>query len=224
MFEDINTNTPPLPDGSGIQAAFAHNAALGQQKQAMEAQRPPHGIGNFLGRIGDALLVASGKSPIYGPAMEQRQQQMRQQHIGAALANYLGNTDSALADIMREDPSSGLEIYKMTHEKPNKPAGVEEYEYAKQNGFAGSYMDFLNAKGGPADREQRRRHVHDHSAWSGAGSHSRVPQLHHRLHWNISRLTRKLRATLTKNTALVRQSFRQRRCDGFNSVAHLLTA
>jgi hypothetical protein len=129
------------------------------------------GIGNFLGRLGDALLVANGRPAIYA----QRQQ-------NAALANYLGQIDPSMGDMVNNgvDAPTALALYKMQHPSPpdiiqemqavgidpnseqgkqiitshlngssSGPSSVQEYEFAKQNGFGGSYMDFLNQKGGP---------------------------------------------------------------------------
>jgi hypothetical protein len=62
-------------------------------------------------------------------------------------------------DIIREmtaagiDPASdeGKAIIRghLTKDGAADPAGIREYEYAKGQGFTGSYLDFLNAKGGP---------------------------------------------------------------------------
>jgi hypothetical protein len=61
--------------------------------------------------------------------LEQQKSEARRQHLGGALANYLGNSDSALAEIFREDPEAGLSLYKMQHPASEVPAGLREFQY-----------------------------------------------------------------------------------------------
>jgi hypothetical protein len=139
-FDVLGGYTPPaIPDSSGIRAALAQNAALHQQQAQQQVQQQPHGLfggglGNFLGRIGDALLVANNASPIYAQKLEQQQTEARRQHLGAALANYLGNSNSALAALLKEDPQAGIELYKMTHQQADVPGIAKDVNYYRSIG------------------------------------------------------------------------------------------
>lgn len=75
-----------------------------------------NGLLNVLGVIGDALLVHSGRAPIYGPRMQQRR-------MGEALGNYLGKLDPGLAEIIAQNPEVGFQLYKMMH--PPAPQDLE---------------------------------------------------------------------------------------------------
>ena len=110
-----------------LNAALQRNAALGQQQQA---QKPKGGFfrqggtfSNVLGAIGDALLVHSGRNPVYAPAQQRRRS-------GEALANYLGNLDPGLAELISTDPELGMSLYKMKNPAAKEPpAFVQEYLY-----------------------------------------------------------------------------------------------
>jgi hypothetical protein len=125
---------PQLPDAtSGIQAALAQNQALHQQQIAQQSAGPrvfgSSGLANFLGRLGDALLVGTGHDPIYAPMLKDREAESRKQHLGTALANYLGDSDSALAEIFRADPEVGIDLYKIQHPASEVPSGLKEFQY-----------------------------------------------------------------------------------------------
>lgn len=111
----------------------------------------PHGWKNVLGMIGDALLSANGRQPIYGPRVQQMRQAEQQAQLGQSIANYLGNTDAGLAQIFAADPNAGMALYKMKH--PEAAPGTElqkDYEYLK--GIDPKLADqFLHnkAQGGP---------------------------------------------------------------------------
>jgi hypothetical protein len=122
-FSAFQPEAPNVPDGSGIADALARNAQLGQIRsvigeamqhaapvQIAQQQSPQRrgGLGNILGRIGDALLVANGGEPAYA-------NKLRAREMGGAVANYLGNTDAILASIFQQDPQAGLALYKMKH-------------------------------------------------------------------------------------------------------------
>jgi hypothetical protein len=124
---------PQLPDmAGGIDQALQHNQQLAQQRQAI--QRPQRGAGgggirDFLGRLGDALLVANGRSPIYAQRIQQRQEDERRTRVGSALAQLLGGGDASMAALFQDDPDAGLAVYKATHEKDDKPAAFDEFEH-----------------------------------------------------------------------------------------------
>lgn len=113
-----------LPQGHRIDPALEQGLPTGAAPQH-------HGLlgGNWLGKlagtIGDALLVANGLPAQYGP-------RMRQKKVGAALANYLGNTDAGLAEIFQEDPATGIALYKIQHPTNEVPAAMKEWQAYQQ--------------------------------------------------------------------------------------------
>lgn len=125
--------TPPVDIP---QPAIAQSAAPQGHHGLLGFLGGGEGIGNVLGSLGDALLVSNGMQPMYAP-------RQRAKKIGAALANYLGNMEPGMADIFQSDPSTGLELYKMKHPASETPANVREFQYAQQNGYKGSYADWV---------------------------------------------------------------------------------
>jgi hypothetical protein len=108
-----------VPDGSPIAQALVNNAVLGQQ-QAQQHQ--PSKFRNFLGALGDALMVGNGGKPLY----RERQQQ---QQLGSIVGQFLGADDSALAPIFAINPEVGAELYKIRHPASETPAELKEFEY-----------------------------------------------------------------------------------------------
>lgn len=92
-----------------------------QQPQQFQQPKKPHGVGNFLGKLGDALLMASGRAPMYAPMMQAREAQERQQQVGQMLGNVLGRLDPSLRDLVSADPGTGLEIFKLLHPQAGVP-------------------------------------------------------------------------------------------------------
>lgn len=120
------------------------------QQPQFQQPRKPHGVGNFLGHLGDALLVASGRGPMYAPMIAQREAQERQQQVGQMLGNVLGRLDPSLRDLVAADPGTGLEIFKLLHPQQREadtPSAVREFEYfsgldpAKQKSYRGFRRD-----------------------------------------------------------------------------------
>lgn len=166
------TNALGIQHAPGTGYQFDLPAAAMPQTQPMHQ---PSKFRNFLGAIGDALLVSHGMQPMYRQAQQERQ-------LNSALQGFLTNPDAAIASVMQIDPMTGIKLYQMQHPKAETPAivgelqaagidptseegraiiknhlsssggapsSVEEYNFAKANGFSGSYMDFLNQRGGP---------------------------------------------------------------------------
>lgn len=114
--------SPMLPDMMApINEAFAANQAQAQAKPRGGMFRQGGTFSNVLGAIGDALLVHSGRQPVYGPAMQRKK-------MGEALSNYLGQmggVDPALAQVLQQDPGTGLELFKMSRPSPaNDPETI----------------------------------------------------------------------------------------------------
>lgn len=116
-------------------------------QQAMPQQRPGlfggglsvgSPIRNFLGALGDALLVSQGHQPLY-------QQRVKQQRLSSALSGYLGDIDPGLGAIMEADPETGFALWKAKHPASEVPAALKEFEYYKglQGGDRSSYENFL---------------------------------------------------------------------------------
>lgn len=125
-----------VPQPADSQMATAGMPYMGQpQPQSVKQKRPfaESTFGGILGMLGDALLAANGRAPMYAPRMAQMQEMKRQQQTGEYLANYLGHLDPGLADLVRNDPSAGLEVYKMMHPgAKEQPSFVQEYEYRQK--------------------------------------------------------------------------------------------
>ena len=116
----VSYGLPGAPDVAVPQAAPA------QQFQS----QVPHGWKNVLGMIGDALLSANGRQPIYGPRVQQMRQAEQQAQLGQSIANYLGNTDAGLAQIFAADPNAGMALYKMKHPEDTPATALQRnYEF-----------------------------------------------------------------------------------------------
>jgi hypothetical protein len=105
----------PLPD-YGDQAK--QSVAAAQQAAASR----PHGLGNILGRIGDALLQANGIAPIHQAQVDRDQTQ-------TALQGFLDNPDAAIAALMRVNAPAGINLYRAIHPPSEIPEGVKEFNY-----------------------------------------------------------------------------------------------
>lgn len=151
-FNALGSYQPSMPDSSGIVNALAQNALQAQPQQTPQVPAPQHhgGLRNVLDRIGDALLMANGAEPIHAMRAQQKQQAAMLAQLGPTIQNYLGDTDAGLAAIFAKSPEAATALYKMKHGDTNAgPADVQEYNFAKSNGYGGSFMDFLGEKGGP---------------------------------------------------------------------------
>jgi hypothetical protein len=129
-----------IPDVSLPDYTSQLNQAFAQADQA--AQQHHSTLRNVLGAIGDALLIGNGVQPLY-------HQQQQQNQLATDMTNYLGDNNAALADAFRVNPTVAAEMFKYMHPATETPAEVKEYQYAKSQGYNGSYMDYLAAKAGP---------------------------------------------------------------------------
>lgn len=90
-----------------MMATQGFNPQAAQQPQQVTQPRPrSSGLRNFLGNLGDALLVANGGQPIY-------RQEKERAALGQRLAQYLGADDPQLAEILAENPQAGMELFNM---------------------------------------------------------------------------------------------------------------
>jgi hypothetical protein len=105
----------PLPD-YGAQAA--QSVAAAQQAYASR----PHGLGNILGRIGDALLQANGIAPIHQAELDRQQTQ-------TALQGFLQDPNAAIQALMQVNAPEGIKLYTALHPPSETPEGVKEFNY-----------------------------------------------------------------------------------------------
>lgn len=138
---------PPMMDP--IKEALAKNALM-PKPQGGGFMKEGGTFRNILGAIGDALLVHSGHAPIYAPHMQQKR-------LGQALANYLGNLEPGLAEIMQRNPEVGLSLYKMQH-----PSQGVELEIVRE----------MKAAGIDPASDEGRTIIKGHLARQGAGAGS----------------------------------------------------
>lgn len=128
---------PPMPgpitgygggtfDMSGRQVTPSNmgggDPTVGAQMPPMPEQPKRSGLRDFLGNLGDVFLAGAGADPIYRPSIERRD-------MGNALAQYLTPTDAALADIMRRDPNTGIQLLKLKADmqpKPQSPTALQQ--------------------------------------------------------------------------------------------------
>lgn len=81
------------------------------------------GFRNILGILGDSILQAHGRQPIYGPMHEKKQLQ-------GALQNFLTDPDGAIQNLMQVDAPTAISLYKMVHPTKAAPEIVAELEAA----------------------------------------------------------------------------------------------
>jgi hypothetical protein len=133
--------------GAGGAMAPQHRGFFGQLLDPNSKLR--HGLGDFLGNVGDAIVQSHGGQPTY----RMRQQQKK---LGTALSQFLG-VDDALAHIAQIDPGTAATLWKAQQDhavdmaKVNKPATT---------GTMSNY-NFIASKLGPGAAEQYLRNLGD---------------------------------------------------------------
>lgn len=116
-----------------VDPQYAAGFAGGQYsapRQVPQQQPKKRGIGiaEILGTIGDALLVANGRAPLYSAHRQQQKQQERQDQINAALANYMDDPEGAIRALMGIDAQAGIQL--MNSRKPKgEPDEIELMRY-----------------------------------------------------------------------------------------------
>lgn len=128
---DGSPATPQTPydiNGSPVDRYLgtqSQQQAQAPQQPAMPAKKRG-GVRDFLGKLGDALLVANGGEPLY-------QRKLEEEALGESLAQYLGMNDPALAEILRRDPRTGVELYKLRQPKAaEQTALMQNIEYLRK--------------------------------------------------------------------------------------------
>lgn len=92
----------------------ANPATFAAPPQQAQSSSPYHGVGGFLGKLGDTLLSITGNAPIYGPRQQQKQ-------LASALQNFVG-PNSPYAPIIAADPGTGMQMWSAAQPKPEAPA------------------------------------------------------------------------------------------------------
>lgn len=103
----------------------------GGRMNAMPQQQPAKrgiSLGDILGTIGDALLVANGRAPLYSANKDRRRESERQEKINAALANYMDDPEGAIRALMGVDALAGIQL--LNSRKPKgEPDEIELMRY-----------------------------------------------------------------------------------------------
>lgn len=151
MGGDTNPLAMLLQNGSiGPQFADSPFHLTGQVDPSLTADLPAgaapqprqqhKGLGfrNVLGILGDSILQAHGRQPIYGPMHEKQQLQ-------GALQNFLTDPDGAIQALMQVDAPTAISLYKMVHPATETPASLREFQYYQKMPAdqRGSYEKFL---------------------------------------------------------------------------------
>lgn len=103
----INPDAPRPGAAQLLGNPVVEQAAPRQEQPAPRKKRS--GVRNFLGNLGDALLIGSGAAPIYRP-------KVAREELGEALAQYLGADDPALVELVRGNPEAGMQFYNARRE------------------------------------------------------------------------------------------------------------
>lgn len=101
----------------------------------------PRSFGQLLGQ--SALNAQQMQA---GAQEQQLKQQLLQAQLEALKAKPAVNPVSVAAGSTLVDPITGKTIYSAPAKPESQPAMVQEYEYAKANGFKGSFVDYQNQK------------------------------------------------------------------------------
>jgi hypothetical protein len=111
----------PMPaPGTGAQ----FNLPVTQQQMGVQPQQGPSKFRNFLGALGDALMVGHGGQPLY-------HQRMQQQQTQGALQGFLQDPDAAIAALMQVDAPKAVELYTQLHQRAAPTELQRDYEYLK---------------------------------------------------------------------------------------------
>lgn len=153
--------------------------ALDAMVPAPVQQRHGNGLGfkDILGILGDSILQAHGRQPIYGPLHEKRQLQ-------GALQNFLTDPDSAIQALMKVDAPTAINLYKMVHPTKAEPdivvemraAGIDPTseegkalikEHLGRSGASSSFIQDLGAAGIDPKSPEGQRLLYAHMSPAG---------------------------------------------------------
>lgn len=108
------------------------DAQQAQAPQQAPARPKRGGVKDFLGRLGDALMVGAGGEPIYSKKVEREQ-------LGEALARYLGTNDPRLAELVRAHPETFATMFNAQREDKrfDRAAGQDDRRIGVAEGQLG---------------------------------------------------------------------------------------
>jgi hypothetical protein len=136
-------SAPSMPSRlNGVLNQFGGAGTLGLQLLANSGySTTPRSFGQILGQSAiNAQQISAG----------QQEQQLKQQLIAAQLkalqAKPAVNPVSVADGSTLIDPTTGKVIYQGAPKASDQPSDVREYEYAKANGFTGSFEAWANRK------------------------------------------------------------------------------
>lgn len=79
------------------------------QQAPEQAPKKRGGLGDFLGKLGDAILIGAGGEPIYRKKVEREK-------LGEALSQFIGTQDPRLAAFVRDNPEQFATLYNAQRE------------------------------------------------------------------------------------------------------------
>jgi hypothetical protein len=129
------------PGMGGIDFSQFGDAEMTPQVPSMAAQqptpaqpaqpKPSGGFRDFLGKLGDVLLLANDLPPMYLPMQQQREVEARQAEqqraLGEAMAQFVGQHPqfAGAAGVMQADPEIGMGLLKFL-QPPSEPFTLGE--------------------------------------------------------------------------------------------------
>ncbi len=147
-----------FPDASKINAGLAQASplllALGQQMQAAPQNRDPNALNVGIAQMtqnaererlrrvltGGGAQPAQGGTPGFNPNAGQGRGLIAQMGLPPEMQTLIG--------ALPPEQGMGLLAQMMTRGPADQPAMVQEYEFARQNGYDGTFMDYQRARGG----------------------------------------------------------------------------
>jgi hypothetical protein len=144
------------------------NALLGAQNPlAQWADQKSNTLGGlgayFLSGMKDASAVQRGGAMDQEAALR-KEAEAKQLAQNEVFKSWLGKTRPDLVPLLDAGVGSGdlfNQALKPQGGSVDQPSSVQEYEYAKANGFGGSYMDWLSGKGGSNERSLTPTYLKD---------------------------------------------------------------
>lgn len=138
---------PMIPQAQMQQPGFAQNfkSNIGPILQAL-------GMGIAANNLGAGAAAIPGLTERRRDAMMQQQAMAQEQQRRNATVEWAKTQDPEVANMLGQGIIEPMDAVRMIQQRKmggssgNQPASVQEYEYAKQNGFQGSFMDYQAGK------------------------------------------------------------------------------
>lgn len=112
---------------------------------------PGKDLASILGILGDAMTAYGGGQPQFAPALNQRRRDEQQMGFDREkwAAELEAKRQEALApmevggSIVQPPQQPGGQYQTLYTAQPPDPSSIREYQYAKEQGFGGSYTDYV---------------------------------------------------------------------------------